>query len=477
MTTTFCSRAAGPISCLLHLDHSVVVGTADGELSLHVRSTAGEWRLVGSVRVGDAAIDAALSLLPGLVIVCCAGELSVRSLPSLDIIAGGTVARRCTGAVCVQEKALGAFASGQARQRSPGRGMGAGALINAVARVCAAVHDHLLLLDVDDGSGDAQVGPTRLRSNQYARIGLSEAVVGLLWREGSLCVAHASSYVVLDARSGSEVWRVHLRSPARAPPSRGADTGARLSRSPTPSPPSLRPGPHLRAASAAAMALVVPGLSRASSMGRSSKRSGRGGTQPCPPETDPSAALLRAGDFGSAAVDSTNGSGSGSGSGGGSGSGADGWSSNAAAIAAARPELEFWLVEQMVVTAADSAGGGGLTSGGGLTGIGIAGGGGVGGGGSASAWEGEQRGRCWLDVSRGVWHRQRDEAQPPVSDMSHHTPHTTHLTPHTTHHTPHTTHHTPHTSHPTPLDSRHVYTGPLHLGIRMAHRLWPPNGR
>ena len=27
----------------------------------------------------------------------------------------------------------------------------------AAARVCAALHDQLLLLDVDDGSGDAQV--------------------------------------------------------------------------------------------------------------------------------------------------------------------------------------------------------------------------------------------------------------------------------------------------------------------------------
>ena len=70
---------------------------------------------------------------------------------------------------------------------------------------------------------------------------------------------------------------------------------------------------------------------------------------------------------------------------------------------------EFWLVEQMVredlsngsssrpatpsVEVRDALLGGGS-------------------GGATTRWAGEQRGRCWLDVTRGVWYRDKEEATP-----------------------------------------------------------------
>ena len=61
-----------------------------------------------------------------------------------------------------------------------------------------------------------QVEPTRLRSKRFAKIGVAEPVDALLWRDQHLCVAHPGCYVVLDAASGTEIWRVHLSSPGQA---------------------------------------------------------------------------------------------------------------------------------------------------------------------------------------------------------------------------------------------------------------------
>ena len=83
------------------------------------------------------------------------------------------------------------------------------------ARLCAAIHGHLLLLDLEDGTSDAQVGQHELRSRHYAKILVSEPVVELLWRDAMLCVAHVAFNLVLDANSGREIWRLHLRSPSR----------------------------------------------------------------------------------------------------------------------------------------------------------------------------------------------------------------------------------------------------------------------
>ena len=87
---------------------------------------------------------------------------------------------------------------------------------DSAVRICAAMHEHLLLLDVNDGAADAQVEPTRLRSKRFAKIGVAEPVDALLWRDQHLCVAHPGCYVVLDAASGTEIWRVHLSSPGQA---------------------------------------------------------------------------------------------------------------------------------------------------------------------------------------------------------------------------------------------------------------------
>ena len=113
-------------------------------------------------------------LLPNLLLVNCAGQLSVRVLPDLRSVDGGTIATRCTGALCLQERSLvnasiGQWPHGHAR--------------DSAVRICAAMHEHLLLLDVNDGAADAQVEPTRLRSKRFAKIGVAEPVDALLWRD------------------------------------------------------------------------------------------------------------------------------------------------------------------------------------------------------------------------------------------------------------------------------------------------------
>ena len=422
----------GLVSCVLPLESSAVVGTEDGRLALHARDGT-SWRCIGSIIVSDAgtAVDAVLSLLPGLLLVCCGGELSVRALTDLQTLAGGSIARRCTGAIGVQERGLATAMGGpRAQHSSSGRGVGSGVLVDAVARVCASMHDHILLLDVDDGSGDAQVGPPRLRSKHYAKIGVAQSVLGLLWRESSLCVAFADSYVVLDASTGAEIWRVHLRS------SPSAHLAAQLPRAeppPAPTASSLRPADgawpaaqQLRAASASAMALVAsasrsPSMRRRVNEGESVRRlsrGGRGGRESTQADdVDVSAALLMAGHFGSSHDMPAHPSGDGDGDG--DGSGVD-----VGAAANARPAHEFWLVEQMALLGGASAVAQSSTSsaraahcqaGGADSATCAAGGGGGCSGGSSNpgcVWSGEQRGRCWLDVSRGVWHRERDDAQP-----------------------------------------------------------------
>ena len=200
--------AAGPVACALLLHkRTLAIGTHDGRVSIYVMDAGAEWRHDHTVQLSTdgVVVDGLLSLLTGLLITGCAGEVSVRTVPQLQPVAGGSIATCCTGAFCVQEKSLAALGGLGGRHRN-------------AARVCVAMHDHLLLIDVDDGACDAQVGPTELRSKRFGKIPLGEPVIDLLWRDSLLSIAHAACYVLIDAASGSEFWRVHLRS-ASAPPS------------------------------------------------------------------------------------------------------------------------------------------------------------------------------------------------------------------------------------------------------------------
>ena len=293
------SGIPGNATAVLSLENSCVVGTSAGRLALHVlEEIEGSfgWRCVGAVSVHrGVSVDSILLLLPNLLLVCCAGELSVRALPDLQTIAGGVIAP-LHGAVCVQEKGLATTAAGgrQPAQRSgsPSRG---GGLAEAAARVCAAMHDHLLLLDVDDGSGDAQVGALRLRSKRYARIQLSEPAVGLLWRDAKLCVAHSDSYVVLDATSGAEVWRVHLRTPTTRPMAAESGASSSANASPVVSRRPSRLAPQEAAAAVTIMVEASAGATHGIVLSPTCKCE-------CAPDLDMSSALM-AGDFGGTLLD------------------------------------------------------------------------------------------------------------------------------------------------------------------------------
>ena len=120
------SGIPGHATAVLSLENSCVVGTSAGRLALHVlEEIEGSfgWRCVGAVSVHrGVSVDSILLLLPNLLLVCCAGELSVRALPDLQTIAGGVISRRCTGAVCVQEKGLATTAAGGRQPAQSRRG-------------------------------------------------------------------------------------------------------------------------------------------------------------------------------------------------------------------------------------------------------------------------------------------------------------------------------------------------------------------
>lgn len=375
----------GPASVLLPVDSTqltghvaVVVGTHDGQLALYTSTAEGKWEQAETVPLdGAAVVDGVLSLLPGLLLVGCAGELTVRALPNLRRVAGPAVATRCTGAFCVQEHSRAAAAG-----RKPSE---------ETAHVCAALHNFLLLIEVDDGATDAQIAPTELRAKAYAKIAVHEEAVALVWRDGLLSVAHPSCYVVLDVRDGCEIWRLHLRPAVRR----------------APSPPAVPEMPSVRRA-ASSPALAAPASERrrstlfGSAFGSSHRRTSSRGSVG---EADVAPLLLAAGSF----------------------------------DAPPSPPSEFVLVEQMVwlprATATTTTygaavspggrcanGGGSSSSGSGSSALlgtgrggssasgGVRDGGSDGGPGSPGGmypvpspggmWVGEQRGRCWLDVGR-----------------------------------------------------------------------------
>ena len=199
----------GPVSSLLLLDPGmVVVGTHDGRLVLYTRRANDQWSQASEVFLPSASDSAAvvdgLSLLfSGSVLVVCAGELVVRSIPELQRLERGTLTTRCTGVFCVLERSMSAYAAGAHERRSQ------------PARVCAATAGWLQLIEVDDGAGDAQVGPLRIRSKRYANVRVDAPVRSLLWRDSALCIAHEALYVVIDASTGMETWRLHLRAPTK----------------------------------------------------------------------------------------------------------------------------------------------------------------------------------------------------------------------------------------------------------------------
>ena len=387
------------MACVLPLtDGCVVVGTDNGRLVLHRLNPEGQWHEAASETVhASIAVDSIHALLPGLLLVNCAGELSVRSLPDLKSVEGGAIVTRCTGALCLQEKSFTAMNLSQ--RIGP----------ESEVRLCAATHLNLVLHDVDNGADDAQVGPTRLRSKHFARISLNEPVGALLWRDQHICVAHCGCYVVLDATSGAETWRVHLTStgsplvvgsPASGCGDGGGDGGGMHS---------ADAASHGSACSASetSQSLVVGNIAGAGAGGRRTGGGAGGSHRRMPSETDV-ATLLLAGRFE------------------GNDGGADerlsvAASSSASEIArskaSARPEDELWLVEQMVWVDHPNAASAMTMA---VLGNGT-GGGGVAGGhhrrtesgsSSAGSWQGERRGQCWLDVAREVWYREREEAQP-----------------------------------------------------------------
>ena len=158
----------GPVSCLLQLSSTTaIIGTADGRCVFYHKTSAGsEWHAAAAETIHDGvSVDSIHVLLPGLLMVNCAGELRVHCIPDLRTVDDGSIATRCTGAVCLQEK--GSKDVGGVPRRAGPVG------VVAEARVCAATHGHLLILNVDDGAADAQVSPTRLRCKRFAKIGIS----------------------------------------------------------------------------------------------------------------------------------------------------------------------------------------------------------------------------------------------------------------------------------------------------------------
>ena len=415
MATSHVAAAfVGHASCLLVLDPvTIVVGTHDGRLALYTRLADDQWNQASDTILlagTEAVVEGVVLLLPGLLIVGSAGELSVRTVPALRRLDRGTIATRCTGAFCVQEKNLVAQQMSKRSSRSE------------PARVCAATFGWLLLLNVDDGAGDAQVGPQQLRTKIYAKIRVREPVVALLWRDAMLCVAHPTCHVVLDAATGIEVWRLHLRSPRSVPTEApacglGSSTSSALL-APTVATASMEAaeGPTASMEPAGIMepaALPQRTASASSSSGSSSRRSrfGSGGgacgagrgeprrspswrssSRPAPPavvdrDADRPRSLLAGGVFGGT-----------------------------------RYADEVHLVEQMLwepspsgsAAASASAASTDLMAGaegGGLAAALVMGGGG-GRGGTLGSWVHEQGGRCFLDVARAVWYPSKGEATP-----------------------------------------------------------------
>jgi hypothetical protein len=407
------SAAIGHASCLLVLDPvTIVVGTHDGRLALYTRLADDQWNQASDTILlagTEAVVEGVVLLLPGLLIVGSAGELSVRTVPALRRLDRGTIATRCTGAFCVQEKNLVAQQMSKRSSRSE------------PARVCAATFGWLLLLNVDDGAGDAQVGPQQLRTKIYAKIRVREPVAALLWRDAMLCVAHPMCHVVLDAATGIEVWRLHLRSPRNA----------------------LAEAPAAGLGSSTSSALLAPALATASMA--AAAEGPTSSTEPfgvMEPAALPQRTASASSSTGSSSRRSRFGSGGGAcGAGSGEPRRSPSWRSRSRPAPPApadryadRPRVllaggvfggsrhadEVHLVEQMLWepspsgSAAASAAAVSTVAGaegGGLAAAVVMGGGG-GRGGTLGSWVPEQGGRCFLDVARAVWYRSKGEATP-----------------------------------------------------------------
>ena len=204
-------QANDPASALLQLGDGAISGSCGGALT-KLRLENGSWAEEACVTVQqDVAIEDIRLLIPGLIVVGCAGELVVRRTADLGAVEGGIVATCCTGPFCVQERVV---AAGSSEPR---------------ARACAAQHTQLLLVDVDDGSADATLGAMVLRCTPHGRIPLMQPARALHWRASHLCVAHADSlYLVMDSATGDEVWRLHLM------PQSHTATTPKMRRPPTP---------------------------------------------------------------------------------------------------------------------------------------------------------------------------------------------------------------------------------------------------
>ena len=119
-------------ACILKLPAGgAVVGSIDGWLTLNERTDDEScWLQKASAHIHEAAaVDSIHMLLPILLLVNCAGQLSVRVLPDLRSVDGGTIATRCTGALCLQERSL---VSASVWPRGHAR--------DSAVRICAAMH-------------------------------------------------------------------------------------------------------------------------------------------------------------------------------------------------------------------------------------------------------------------------------------------------------------------------------------------------
>ena len=266
---------------------------------------------------------------------------------------------------------------------------------------------------MDDGAGDAQVGALRCRSKRYARMGLAETALALVWRDNCLCIAHETCHVVIDATTGAEIWRVHLRTP----PACLSDTAFSGLDPPTPASPSAAPSSPPRSSTGRARSASGGGVGSSSSSsigspGRSLRAKRNAGRS----DEEIREALLASGRF----VDDAPGSIVQSTSGGYVATAAGG---SEAVLqgpdAAVVPARDVVLVEQMVwlgtanaTAVAPERSSSSSSSNNGLGRELPAAAGGGGGGADRGRWVGEQRGRCWLDVARGIWYRDREEATP-----------------------------------------------------------------
>ena len=84
-------RMVGACSALLLLDASTLAaGFIDGRLCLYTLCAEGSWEqsLDTQPLNGAAAVDGVQLLFRGLLLVGCAGELSVRAVPDLSLVDG-----------------------------------------------------------------------------------------------------------------------------------------------------------------------------------------------------------------------------------------------------------------------------------------------------------------------------------------------------------------------------------------------------